>query len=90
MNSSDIALFIVLAAIILVPIIFKLVVKTVQDIDYRRQIEGKIPERSFSGKNSPVDGVSNNSFDINVQTGYKDACDAELRMRGMQNVIGPK
>ncbi|SFN66868.1 hypothetical protein SAMN04487831_102356 [Pseudobutyrivibrio sp. UC1225] len=90
MNSSAIALFIVLGAIVLVPIIFKSVLKTIQDIDYKRQVEGKIPERTFHGKIPPADSASDHSFDVNVQTGYKESCDAELRMRGAQNFFGPK
>ncbi|MBP5593839.1 hypothetical protein [Pseudobutyrivibrio sp.] len=86
MNQAIVALIIIFAALIAIPVIIRIY----QDADYKKQLEGKIPERKFHGKNPPTD-VSDavNSGDGDQQA-FKESCDAELRMRGMQNIIGPK
>ncbi len=86
MNQAIVALIVIFAALISIPVIIRIY----QDADYKKQLEGKIPERKFHGKNPPTD-VSDavNSGDGDQQA-FKESCDAELRMRGMQNIIGPK
>ena len=92
MNGALVALIVVLVALVFVPIIFKIIIKAYQDYDFKRQIDGKIPEREYQGSNPPVVDFSRikASDDITSQQAYKESCDAELRMRGMQNIIGPK
>lgn len=91
MNGALVALIVVLVALVLVPIIFKIIIKAYQDFDFKRQIEGKIPEREYQGNNPPIDlSAIKASDDMTSQQAYKESCDAELRMRGMQNIIGPK
>ncbi len=86
MNEGVLAIGIVVAAMIVVPIIYKVIVKAVQDADYKRQVEGKIPTRTFKGNVESADTTGTaESIDA-----FKESCDAELRMRGMQNIIGPK
>lgn len=91
MNGALVALIVVLVALVLVPIIFKIIIMAYQDYDFKRRIDGKIPERKYQGSNPPVDfcGIKA-SDDMTSQQAYKESCDAELRMRGMQNIIGPK
>lgn len=90
MNEHAIALIIVLVALVVVPVIFKLVLKKIQDVDYKRQIEGKIPERKYNGSNPSADIAAATIGDEENVDMFKESCDAELRMRGMQNMIGPK
>lgn len=86
MNQAIVALIIIFAALIAIPVIIRIY----QDADYKKQLEGKIPERKFHGKNPPTDvSAAVNSGDGDQQA-FKESCDAELRMRGMQNIIGPK
>lgn len=91
MNGALAALIVVLVAVVLVPIIFKIIINAYQDLDFQRQIEGRVPERKYKGANPPVDISEVNGTDgITSQQAYKETCDTELRMRGMQNIIGPK
>ncbi len=91
MNEALVALIIVIGAMVLVPIIFKACLKAYQDYDFKRQLEGKIPERKYRGDNPPIDISEDYGSNGNTnQQMYKESCDAELRMRGMQNIIGPK
>ena len=91
MNEAFVALLIVLGAIVFIPIIFKLIVKAYQDFDFKRQLGGKIPEREYRGNNPPINPSGDYGSNGNTaQQMYKESCDAELRMRGMQNIIGPK
>ena len=55
MNGALVALIVVLVALVLVPIIFKIIIMAYQDYDFKRQIDGKIPERKYQGSNPPVD-----------------------------------
>ena len=91
MNEALVALLIVLGAIVFIPIIFKLIGKAYQDFDFKRQLAGKIPEREYRGNNPPINPSEDYGSNGNTaQQMYKESCDAELRMRGMQNIIGPK
>lgn len=90
MNEAKMMLVIVICALVLVPIIFKLVLKIYQDFDYKRQLDGKIPERKYQGSNPPDISEAIGSDVMTSERAYKESCDTELRMRGMQNLIGPK
>ena len=91
MNDSKILLSVIVAAVVFGPIIFKLVLNLCQKIDYKRQLDGVIPERKYQGENPDADLAKEfGSNDISRQQLYKESCDADLRMRGMQNLMGPK
>lgn len=91
MNEALVALIIVIGAMVLIPIILKTFAKAYQDFDFKRQLEGKIPERKYHGDNPPIEISEDYGSNGNTnQQMYKESCDAELRMRGMQNIIGPK
>ena len=86
MNEAIVGLIIIFAALIAIPVIIRIY----QDAHYKKQLEGKIPERKFHGKNSPRDVSDAVNSGAGDQQAFKESCDAELRMRGMQNIIGPK
>ena len=91
MNEALVALIIVIDAMVLIPIVLKIFAKAYQDFDFKRQLAGKIPEREYRGNNPPINPSEDYGSNGNAaQQMYKESCDAELRMRGMQNIIGPK
>lgn len=83
---ARIALIVVVAAAVLIPVIIKMV----SDNDYKRQIKGKRPMRQYKGANPPKDisdtMPSSKELEDNVQ---KLANEAELKIKSGQNLMGP-
>lgn len=51
MNEAKVIFAILIIAVVFGPIIYKLILKLCQDIDYKRQLDMKIPERKYEGNN---------------------------------------
>ena len=81
MNEAKIALLVCLAVLIFVPVARKILA----DIDYKRQLKGRRPERTCRD-----DAMAFSSSETEQQKETKEMLAVEARTRGMQNFIGPK
>lgn len=80
MNEALIWVAVVVGAVVLVPVVASMI----RDRDFKRQVSGKKPMRSFKGNEVTYSG-SQEEFNLEVEEA-KNA----TRMRDVANVMGPK
>ncbi len=86
MNISILLVLILSVLVLMVPI-FKIIYS---ERDYKKQLSGKRPMRKFIGENVPKDvkdiGPSQTQLENDM---YKARMEAELKLKGGQNLLGP-
>ncbi len=86
MNTALIFVIVIVALAIFVPAI----VIAVSDWDYKRQLAGTVPERSWDGDIASADSTDGIVNGENVmQNLERETNVAEMKLKGGQNVLGP-